>query len=127
MYIHNVIPTTDERTELLKTFKDLPEKMQKVQTENTVLRTEVEKLRDRELAWAPLVQAGLARGRKTPNVAAAATAAAGKAANPDTTESVAASVPQPKSKLRKRIFKLLLLLYFFQTSPLAIDCCAPKL
>lgn len=66
--------------------------MEKLQTENGLLRTEIEKLRDREHAWAPLVQAGLAKGRKPANATAAV--APLKAADPASTV-----VPQPKSEL----------------------------
>ncbi|OQR79419.1 hypothetical protein BIW11_05747 [Tropilaelaps mercedesae] len=91
----------NERTELLQTFKDLPERMQKLQTENGILRNDVEKLRDREHAWAPLVQAGLARGRKQPNanvMSGATTTPAAVGPKSDTIAAPPSSAPQPKKK-----------------------------
>lgn len=71
--------------------------MEKLQTENGVLRNEVEKFKDRERAWAPLVQAGLARGRKQANVATPATPTSAKGL--DSAEPPAVPSPQPRSKL----------------------------
>lgn len=83
--------------------------MQKLQTENGLLRNEVEKLRDREHAWAPLVQAGLARGRKQANAGAAQVAAVAATISAPTAATTTrssdalvapsvSSAPQPKSE-----------------------------